>query len=348
VRHLPGVLDQALHGAQALAEREQLGGGRYAQGSFATRAQREADHASEVAHLLGGSPMPGVIGQLWIEHSLDGRMADQHIDDRARVGAMTFHTHCQRLCTAQCEIAIERCRHRTGRVLREAQPFCDVVVVNGNEAADNIAVAAEVLRRRVNHDVGTKRERLLQIRRRKRVVYYYSRTALVRQRTDRFDVEAAQQRVGRRLEPHQLGVFRPSISKCVDTEQVGGSPRQVCVYLADQSIRAAVRIVPQQHTIASLKQAQDVVFRGEATGKGKSVGCSLERCDLCLVCGARRVAATAVLEALVLADAILCERRTEADRRHDCTSSRIWFLARMNRTRVEAPRVVGFHLTHRY
>ena len=71
---------------------------------------------------------------------------------------------------AQHEVAVERRRHRAGRVLREAQPLGQLVVVDGDEPADDVAVAAEVLRGRVHDDVGAERQRLLQVRRGERVV----------------------------------------------------------------------------------------------------------------------------------------------------------------------------------
>ena len=43
---------------------------------LARRRAREADHAAEVAHLLGRRGVAGMVGQLRVQHALDGRMAD--------------------------------------------------------------------------------------------------------------------------------------------------------------------------------------------------------------------------------------------------------------------------------
>ena len=76
----------------------------------------------------------------------------------------------QRLHAPQHEVAVERRRHRAGRVLREADALGQLVVVDGDEAADDVAVAAEVLRGRVHDDVGAVGQRVLQVRRGERVV----------------------------------------------------------------------------------------------------------------------------------------------------------------------------------
>ena len=75
VGHLAGVLDQALDRAERLGEREQLGRRGDPLGGLAAAAQREADHPAEVAHLLGRGGVAGMVGQLRVQHPLDGRVA---------------------------------------------------------------------------------------------------------------------------------------------------------------------------------------------------------------------------------------------------------------------------------
>ena len=61
--------------------------------------------------------------------------------------------------------------HRADRVLQEAELARRARRRRrGHEPADDVGVAAEVLGRRVHHDVGAERERLLQVRRGERVV----------------------------------------------------------------------------------------------------------------------------------------------------------------------------------
>ena len=209
VGHLAGVLDEALDRAERLGEREQLGGGGDPLGGVGAAAHREADHAAEVAHLLGRRGVAGVVGELRVEDPLDGRVADEQVDDGAGVRAVAVHPHGERLDAAQHEVAVERRGHRAGRVLGEAQALGERVVVDGDEAADDVAVAAEVLRGRVHDDVGAERQRLLQVRRGERVVDDDERAVLVGDGGDGLDVDAREQRVGRRLQPDHRRVVGP-------------------------------------------------------------------------------------------------------------------------------------------
>ena len=67
--------------------------------------------------------------------------------------------------------------------------------------SDQVGVAAEVLRRRVDDDVGAEVERLLQVRRRERVVDDEDRADGVRRVGGRADVDDVEQRIRRRLDP---------------------------------------------------------------------------------------------------------------------------------------------------
>jgi hypothetical protein len=76
-------------------------------------------------------------------------------------------------------------------------------VVRGEEAADHVRVPAEVLRRRVEHDVGADLERVLEVRRREGVVDDDDRAGRVGRVGDRAQIEDVQHRVRRRLEPDE-------------------------------------------------------------------------------------------------------------------------------------------------
>ncbi len=68
------------------------------------------------------------------------------------------------------EVAVERAGDGAGRVLEEADALGELVVVDGHEAADHVAVAAEVLGGGVHDEVGAEREGLLERRGREGVV----------------------------------------------------------------------------------------------------------------------------------------------------------------------------------
>ena len=103
--------------------------------------------------------------------------------------AVPLHAHRERLEPAEHQVAVERARHRADRVLQEPDALGDLGVVGGREPADDVGVAAEVLRGRVHDDVGAELERPLQERRRERVVDDDARAALVRDRAHAEDVD---------------------------------------------------------------------------------------------------------------------------------------------------------------
>ena len=59
-------------------------------------------------HLLGRRGVSGVVGQLRIEHALDGGVTAQQVDDGAGVLAVPVHADGERLHAAEDEIAVER------------------------------------------------------------------------------------------------------------------------------------------------------------------------------------------------------------------------------------------------
>ena len=114
-----------------------------------------------------------MVGEAGVEDALDGRVLRQEGRDRARVLAVALHPDRQRLQAAEHEPAVEGPGHGPERLLQELQPLGDGRVVHGDEAADHVRVAAEVLRRRVDDDVGAELERALEVRRGERVVDDY-------------------------------------------------------------------------------------------------------------------------------------------------------------------------------
>ena len=268
-------------------------------------AHGEADHPAEVGHLLRRRGVTGMVGELRVEHPLDGRVPHEQVDDGSGVAAMAVHPHGERLDAAQDEVAVERRGNRAGGVLHVAQSLGELVVVDGDDATDDVAVAAEVLRRRVDDDVGAEGEWLLEIRRGERVVDDDQGTVLVGHGGDGLDVDAAEQRVGRRLQPHERGVGRPGCRQGVDVGEVDGAPGEAerAPHVGDQPVGAAVRVVAEEDPPAGNGEAaQHRVLRCQSAGEGESVVGLLERSHALFERRARRVARARVLVALVHAD----------------------------------------------
>ena len=133
-------------------------------------------------------------------------MALEELRDAPSVLAVRAHAYRKRLHPAQHEPRVERAGHGAERLLQEVEALGERVVVGGDEAADHVAVAAEVLGRRVDDEVGAEVERLLQVRRRERVVDDEQRADGVRRVGGLANVDDVQERVRRRLDPHEPDV----------------------------------------------------------------------------------------------------------------------------------------------
>ena len=144
---------------------------------------------------------PGCVGQARVEDALDGGWP------RGTRRPRCAFSQCCRIRTASVFIPRSTSQqsngpgHRAERLLQEAQPLGERRVVRRDEAADHVRVAAEVLRRRVDDDVGAELERPLEVGRGEGVVDDDQRAGLVRRLGDGADVDDVQQRVRRRLEP---------------------------------------------------------------------------------------------------------------------------------------------------
>ncbi len=237
------------------------------------------------------------------------------------------------------EEGVERGGHDAHGVLVEGDPVdhpgADVadavhprrLDVRGDDqrAADDVRVPADVLGRRVHDDVGTERERVLQVGRGERVVDDEQRAGGVRQVRELADVGDGEHRVGRRLDPDGLRLPGPDRgAHGVEVGQVDlgvvDAPRAGDA--RDEPVGAAVRVVGHDDVVAGAEHgAQHDVLGAEARGEGEGAsGGPFERGEALLERGAGRVGAAAVLVAgaetgAQPADAVLLVRRRRVDRR---------------------------------
>ena len=93
--------------------------------------------------------------------------------DRLGVGGVLLDAQRQGLDAAQLQEAILRPGHPAGGVLHEFQRFKERLVVDDQRPAQHIAVPADVLGGRVQHDVCAKFERPLKHWRGKGVVHQH-------------------------------------------------------------------------------------------------------------------------------------------------------------------------------
>ena len=134
---------------------------------------------------------------------------------RSRAGRAraTRRARARSRCGAPCAAAASSARGRAHRPAcgsrivpssrRVRSTRCTSVRASGHRPRRDVAVPVEVLRRAVHHEIDAERQRLLVDRAGERVVEHRHDPAGAARGGDRADVDAAQGRVDRRLEPQQ-------------------------------------------------------------------------------------------------------------------------------------------------
>jgi hypothetical protein len=129
----------------------------------------EGDHPAVAAHLLAGQRVAGVVDQAWVGDASHLRMVGQELRDPHRVVVVPIHPHAEGLQAAQGEPGVERAGDGADGVLEERELLCGGRI-GADRAPDHVGVSADVLGRRVDHEVGAELERLLEVGRGEGVV----------------------------------------------------------------------------------------------------------------------------------------------------------------------------------
>ena len=173
-----------------------------------------------------------------------------------RLGALDAQV--QRAQATQREPGLERSRGVALYVAAPLEHVVEVVVPGDDRAELQVAVAGEVLGRRVHDHVGAELERPLQQRGEERVVDDHAGAGVVRRGDDRGGVGHLEGRVGRRLEPDQSGVLARR-----DHRRGVGDVDQCCVepaaqlQVGERDERAVVGVPGHDHLVAERDQVQE-------------------------------------------------------------------------------------------
>ena len=277
--------------------------------------------------------MPRVVGQARVVDALDAGRDDERLGDGLRVPRVPLHPHRERLDATGGQVGVERRRDRTRAELQELHLRRELLVREHDGSADDVGVSAEVLRGRVHDDVGAERQRLLQVRRRERVVDDHQRARLVPEGRERGDVGDLHERVRRRLDPQHRGGRGPLQCRAdlvevahVDDDELD-APRHV--QPAHQAVGAAVHVVAHHDTATGDQRgAEQGVLGGEPGRERRRRDAPVEVGEEHLQRVARRVAGARVLVAVAhAADAVLHVRRRQVDRRDDGAGGLVGLLA---------------------
>jgi hypothetical protein len=197
-------------------------------------------------------------------HGADGLVGFQERDDRGRVLLVDAHPRRQRPQPSQGEVAVEGRPGEPEAVRPPRELLAQRRVLGDDRAPDDVAVAVQVLRRRVHDEVGSESQRLLEHRREEGVVDDDERPGRAGAVRDPRDVDEAQERVARRLDPHEARLGGQGLrqgGRVVLVDEPHADPGLALVGV-QQPERAAVAVVRGQDEIARLEQVQDERDRG--------------------------------------------------------------------------------------
>ncbi len=160
-------------------------------------------HPSEpAAHLARGDHVTGMRRQPWIEHGRQRRMSLEVAGDPQRRGGGVADSHEQRAHAPLEEPGFERPEHGAGGAPPRPDPLRERVAARRHDGAgQDVAVPVEVLRRRMDDEVGAELDRASEHRRRDGVVDDDAGVGVVRDLRDGGEVDDVPRGIRRRLEP---------------------------------------------------------------------------------------------------------------------------------------------------
>lgn len=315
--HGAGDLAQALDSAEALGQGEDLGLLAESLRGGVAPFQPETEHAAAhaVAVLLQRDGPLAVRVQTRVVDGDDVGRRLQSARHRQRVLARLAGAEVQRLQAPVGEPAVERRRDGADGVLQEGQSLLELVRVEGRHAHDHVRVAVDVLCDGVHDDVGAVVQRVLHVGGQERVVDHDQDAVLVGDGGDVPDVDQAQRRVRRALDPDEFGLFADQF---LDVQFDGRGKRHLHPVrqcdLCKVPVRPAVDVRHRYYVRARGEGLQDRRGRRGPGGERQGVPGVFEGGHgLFEVVAVRVRAPTVFVEPDGLAHGRLCERRGQGE-----------------------------------
>ncbi|MNC17917.1 hypothetical protein D3C75_658090 [compost metagenome] len=343
------MVDHAFHPAQRVGQHEDLQRLHQAveRGPIALDLHRH--HRPATAHLPFAQLMLRVALQPRVIHLLDLRVAFEEARHLQGIGALALHAHIQGLQTAQGQVAVERPLHRPYRHADTAQACQQRIVGRHHHTAGEVGVATDVLAGRVHHQVHAQGDRALVPRRAEGVVDAGEDALGLGQVAHRLDVDQVQQRVGRRLDPDQLG-FRLDGRRygrdIVEVDIGGGKARRACAVVFKNAEGAAVHAVHHHHVGILGQQLQHGGGGVHTRGAGDRANALFQGGDTGFIGMPGGVADAAVGVFRLVVQAALGERAGGDDRRENSVIGDAELLTGVNGTGGEIARLVGHGQAH--
>lgn len=299
VGHAAGQLDQALNTSQTLGEGEDLGQLAEALSSGVSAADAEGQHttAHTITVLLESDVAVGVRVQTGVVDGNNVGRGLKGLSNGGSVAGSLTGTQVQGLQTTVGQPGVESRGNSANCVLQEAETGLELVAVEGGDTHDDIAVAVDVLGDAVDDNVGAQVERVLNVGGQEGVVDDDEDTTLVGLGDDGADVDEAQGRVARTLDPDEAGVVGDVLTN-VDLD-LGGEGHLDAVGLGDLgevTVSATVDVGHGDDMAAGGKALEDDSSGGATAGEGEGVAGVLEGSDGGLEVVSVRVGGSRVLK----------------------------------------------------
>lgn len=204
VGHDSRHLNEGLNTTKGLSEGDDLELAEHLVDVLKGALHAEGEHTTEALLLATGQVVLGVGRQTGVDHLIHLGVGLKELGDLERVLLVALHAHLEGHQTTTGEVAVERGRNSTERVLHEGELIVDGVTVGDSHAHDNIGVTVDILGHRVHDNVRTEAEGVLEVRAHEGVVHDKERAVRVCVLGHSGNIDEAKGRVRGRLDPDKL------------------------------------------------------------------------------------------------------------------------------------------------
>ena len=200
---------------------------------------------------------PGSVGKPGIQDAIDALVGVQPARELRGRLVLADHPHGQRAHAAQRQVALHHAWDRAAQRPLTDQQVAPQVVARDDHAHQQVRVTAQVLGRGVQDRPGPPAQRLLEHRGGERVIHDRAHACLPGGGEHSRQVGDPQRRVGRRLQPQQVGLPQTGEDRVGVGDVDGGQPHVArSLELAQQRLGSRVGVVGVHHRGARLDQRE--------------------------------------------------------------------------------------------
>jgi len=247
--------DEAFDTTEGFRERKALQPVDECAGRRFSAVQVERDHCAETVLLARRECVPRVGFKAGIMDGRNRGVRGQKLGNGGAIILLNAQPGVQSSQSAQGQEGIERRTGQAERIAPPTQPFQQGLGLGDGRAANDVAVPVDILRRRVDDDVGAMLDRPLKRRRQEGIVDGDHGAGGPSCGGNSSEVGDTQERVGRRLDPQQRRLARDcgaegrGVGKIatIELERAFGRER------GEQSPAAAIAIVRDEQAVAGLQ-----------------------------------------------------------------------------------------------